>query len=135
MRQCIYFPRRYKIKSPQQKSRYKSECRDFLGGPVVKNPPSSAGDAGSIPGQGTKIPYATGQLSSRTTSTELTRLQRENPRARVPACRKNCRAHELWSPGTTTRERKPKSHNQREARGPQRRPDAAGKKIKKINKF
>ena len=38
---------------------------DFPGGPVVKNPPSNAGDAGSIPGRGTKIPHATGQLSPR----------------------------------------------------------------------
>ena len=30
---------------------------------MVKNPPSNAGDAGSIPGQGTKIPHAAGQLS------------------------------------------------------------------------
>ena len=37
--------------------------RDFPGGPVVKNPPSNAGDAGMIPGQGTKIPYAVGQLA------------------------------------------------------------------------
>ena len=36
--------------------------RNFPGGPVVKNPPSNAGDAGSIPGQGTKIPHAVGQL-------------------------------------------------------------------------
>ena len=36
---------------------------DFPGGPVVKNPPSKAGDAGLIPVQGTKIPHATGQLS------------------------------------------------------------------------
>ena len=28
--------------------------RDFPGGPVAKNPPSRAGDAGSIPGLGTK---------------------------------------------------------------------------------
>ena len=28
--------------------------RDFPGVPVVKNPPSNAGDVGSIPGQGTK---------------------------------------------------------------------------------
>ena len=35
---------------------------DFPCGPVVKNPPSNAGDAGSIPGQGTKIPHAVGQL-------------------------------------------------------------------------
>ena len=40
------------------------------GGPVVKNPPSNAGDVGSIPGWGTKIPHATGQLSPSATSTE-----------------------------------------------------------------
>ena len=54
---------------------------DFPGGPVVKNPPSNAGDAGSIPGRGTKIPHDTGQLSPRTTTTELARL---NERAHVP---------------------------------------------------
>ena len=48
--------------------------RDFPGGPVVKNPPSNAGDAGSIPGRGTKIPRATGQLSPSATTTELVRL-------------------------------------------------------------
>ena len=47
---------------------------DFPGGPVVKNPPSNAGDAGSIPGQGTKIPYATGQQSPHITTTELAHL-------------------------------------------------------------
>ena len=35
----------------------------ILKSPVVKNPPSNAGDAGLIPGWGTKIPHATGQLS------------------------------------------------------------------------
>ena len=49
--------------------------RDFPGGPVVKNPPSSAGDTGSIPGQGTKIPRARGQLSPRAATRE-----------RKPAC-------------------------------------------------
>ena len=34
--------------------------RDFLGGPVVKNLPSSAGDVDSIPGQRIKIQDATG---------------------------------------------------------------------------
>ena len=48
--------------------------RDFPGGPVVKNPPSNAGDMGLIPGQGTKIPHAVGQLSPLTTTTELVRL-------------------------------------------------------------
>ena len=37
--------------------------RDFSGAPVVKNLPSKAGDTGSIPGPGTKIPRAAGQLS------------------------------------------------------------------------
>ena len=32
--------------------------RDFPGGPVVENLPSSAGDVDSIPGQGTKIPLS-----------------------------------------------------------------------------
>ena len=48
---------------------------------MVKNPPYSAGDAGSIPGQGTKIPHAAGQLSLCATTTELVCL---NERARVP---------------------------------------------------
>ena len=32
--------------------------RDLLGGPVVKNLPSNAGDAGFVPGQGTRISHA-----------------------------------------------------------------------------
>ena len=40
-----------------------SGLRDFPGGPVVKNLPSNAGDTGWIPGRGTKIPHASGQLS------------------------------------------------------------------------
>lgn len=34
--------------------------RDFPGGSVLKNPPSSAGEVGSIPGQG-EIPHAVEQ--------------------------------------------------------------------------
>ena len=49
-------------------------CRDrkkipswgFLHGPVVKTLPSNSGNEGSIPGQGTKIPHATGQPSPST---------------------------------------------------------------------
>ena len=37
---------------------------------MVKNPPSNAGDAGSIPGLGTKIPHAVGQLSPCATTAE-----------------------------------------------------------------
>ena len=40
-----------------------SISRDFPGGPVVKNLPSSAGDGSLIPGRGTKIPPAMGQQS------------------------------------------------------------------------
>ena len=36
---------------------------DFPGGPVVKNSPSNAGDAGLIPDEGTNIPPAVGLLN------------------------------------------------------------------------
>ena len=36
---------------------------DFPGGPATKNLSSNAGDAGSIPGRGAKIPHVMGQLS------------------------------------------------------------------------
>ena len=48
----------------------KSPSRDLPGGPVVKNPPSNAGDVGSIPGPGTKMSHATGQLSPRAATRE-----------------------------------------------------------------
>ena len=41
----------------------RKKCEDFPGSPVVKNPPSNAGDVRSIPGLGTKIPQAAGRLS------------------------------------------------------------------------
>ena len=47
---------------------------DFPGGPVVKNLPCNAGDAGSIPDRGTKIPHAVGQLSPCATNSEPTYL-------------------------------------------------------------
>ena len=74
---------------------------------MVKNPLSNAGDAGSIPGRGTKIPHA---------------------RATKPSCR-NYRAHTLWSPRTL----EPTPHNYREVCVPQLRPDAA--KNKQTNKY
>ena len=39
-------------------SNQKPHYWDFPGGPGVKSPDCHAGDAGSIPGQGTKIPHA-----------------------------------------------------------------------------
>ena len=47
----------------------------FSCGPVLRNPPSKAGDAGSIPDLGTKIPHATGQLSPRPAIREAQKLQ------------------------------------------------------------
>ena len=44
---------------------------NFSSGPEVKNSPSDAGDVVSIPGQGTKIPHATGQLSLHVTTREF----------------------------------------------------------------
>ena len=42
---------------------YKEHLWDFPVAPVAKNLPSNAGSMGSIPGWGTKIPHAMGQLS------------------------------------------------------------------------
>jgi len=49
---------------------YVNEREEFAGGPVIKNLPSNAGDMGSIPGWGTKIQHAAGQLSLSTATTE-----------------------------------------------------------------
>ena len=38
----------------------KGDVGDLPGGPVVKTSPSNAGSTGSIPGQGAKIPHASG---------------------------------------------------------------------------
>ena len=49
---------------------YKMPHWDIRGGPVVKNPPSNAGDIDLIPRWGIKIPYAMRQLSLSATTTE-----------------------------------------------------------------
>ena len=46
------------------------ERRDFPGGAMVRNLPANAGDPGSIPGQGTKIPHGSGQPDLHTATTE-----------------------------------------------------------------
>ena len=43
---------------------------DFPGGPMVKNLPCNTEDTGSLPGQGTKIPHAAGQLSPHASTRE-----------------------------------------------------------------
>ena len=52
----------------------KACLRDFPSGSVFENLPSNAGDTGSIPGRGTKILRAAGQLG-------LSALTRESSRA------------------------------------------------------
>ena len=69
---------------------------DFPGGPVVRNPPSNAGDAGSIPGQGTKI---LPQLSPHAATTEPTRSGAHAPQLE----RENCMPQLERSPHTTTK--------------------------------
>ena len=66
-------------------------CRDFKLNPFkvepgtslvvqwVNNPPSNAGDVGSIPGQGTKTRHAVGQLSPWVATTESTCHNSEKP--------------------------------------------------------
>ena len=52
-------------------------ARDFLVGLVVKNSPYNAWDGGSIPGQGTKISHAMGQLSQcATTKTRYSQINK-----------------------------------------------------------
>ena len=53
---------------------------------MVKNPPSDAGDMSLIPGQGTEIPHAAGQLSLCTATTEEVGLQIQRPCALEPGC-------------------------------------------------
>ena len=46
--------------------------RDFPGGLVIKNPLCNTGDVGSIPGQGSRIPHAAGQLILQLVSLQAT---------------------------------------------------------------
>ena len=79
--------------------------QDFPGGPLVKNPPYHAGDMGLIPGLGTKIPHATGQLSPWATTTEPTRLNLRAcmPQTTEPTCSGTCTPQ--------LEKRKPTRHN------------------------
>ena len=58
---------------------------DFPDGPMIENSPPKAGDVGSIPGLGTKISHAVGQLSLCTATTEPM-----CSRARAPKLEKAC---------------------------------------------
>ena len=61
----LYYTRNFSVGLKLSKIKFQNKKLDFSGGPVVKDPPSNAGDMGSISGRTTKIPHATGQLSPR----------------------------------------------------------------------
>ena len=79
--------------------------RDFPGGPVVKNLPSNAGDLGSIPGLGTKIP----------TCHRAIKPARLNKRAHVPQTTERMRpgasTSQLERSSCTATREKPAHHN------------------------
>ena len=54
----------------------KTTTQGLPGGPVAKNPPSSAGDWGSIPDPGTKTPQPAGPLSPSTTRESVSHNRR-----------------------------------------------------------
>ena len=67
---------------------------------VVKNPPSSVEDTGSILGQGTKIPHAAGQLSTSATvseprATTKSQCSNSNNKNRNPVMSPSCREEVL----------------------------------------
>ena len=51
---------------------------------MAKDPPSNAGDAGSMTGGDTKIPHTIGQLSLCTATTDLTTTEPGHSRACAP---------------------------------------------------
>ena len=74
-----------------------SQMRDFPGGPMIQNPPSNAGNVGSIPGQETKMPHAEGQLSPRTPQlgspraiTKTPHRQKKKKKEKKEKKKKNC---------------------------------------------
>ena len=80
----------------------KAESENCPSGSVVKNPPSNAGDSDSIPGLGTKIPYAMGQLCPRAATTEVRALKSQWSATREACTRPLEKAHVLQQrPGST----------------------------------
>ena len=85
------------------------ESGDFPGDPVVKNRPCNAELRRSIPGQGTRIPYAAEQLTPRTTTAEPT-PQSLRATARELTCQllkhtpPGAHLPQLESPGTATKD-------------------------------
>ena len=82
---------------------------------MVKNPPSSAGDMGSIPGQRAKIPHAAGQLSPHTVARETRTPQQEKPSHN----KKKANMHCSEDPVQPKRSKKKKNHERPKRRNRQ----------------
>ena len=63
--------------------------RDSPDGPVVKNPTCNAGDMGSIPGQGSKISHAAGQLNPHAATRESMCCNERSHMTQRGSCRFN----------------------------------------------
>ena len=63
----FFFPNNQVFCFQKSEKKQNKTKQNFPAGPVVKNLPSNAGDAGLIPGQGTKNPHVAEQLSQCTT--------------------------------------------------------------------
>ena len=72
------------LKANSISAKLKIPVKDFPGGPVVKNLPSNAGDAGLIPDQGTKIPQAIKPVFTLTTETVSSGAH--TPQQEKPGC-------------------------------------------------
>ena len=62
--------KKLQLRSQKYKDHFRDYNKNFLGGPVHKNPPCSEGDTGSTPSEENNILYAMGQLSPHTTTRE-----------------------------------------------------------------
>ena len=85
----------------QHSHKERKKEKAFPGSPVVKNPPSNAGDAGSIPDWGTKIPHVPGRLSPRART-------RESPHAQRRAWAQK------WRPSAANKKKKKKDSRDKE---------------------
>lgn len=70
---------------------------DFLGGPVVKEPPSNAGDRGSILGLATRITRVSGLVSSSATTTKPAPQLRPDEAKEMNNLKKKKRRRKSWA--------------------------------------
>ena len=90
---CLKFGKQLQdLKQVKRKIKFalkKRNCWDFSGDPVVKNPPSNAGDMGLIAVWGTKILHAMGQISLSVATTEPECHNHDPLQPKINICLKN----------------------------------------------